>query len=110
MAGIEIKKSVCTYCKGECGVLVHVRDGHLVKVTEDPDWIRKVYPPTKGCPRLKSTMEFFYHPERVNFPLKRAGARGEGKWQRISWGDALDEIAEKLGDIKSRYGAEAIAS
>ncbi|MBI4334308.1 MAG: molybdopterin-dependent oxidoreductase [Chloroflexi bacterium] len=110
MSTIEIKKSVCTFCKGECGVLVHVQDGHLVKVEEDPEWLRKVYPPTRGCPRLKSTAEFFYHPKRVNFPLKRAGERGEGKWKQITWDQAFDEIAEKIDRLKTQFGPEAIAS
>jgi anaerobic selenocysteine-containing dehydrogenase len=50
-----------------------------------------------------------YHPDRVNFPLKRAGERGEGKWQKISWEQALDEVAENLGKVKGKYGAESIA-
>jgi hypothetical protein len=52
--------------------------------------------------------KWLYHPEHLNYPLKRAGARGEGKWQRISWDQALDEIAEKLKSIKAQYGAESL--
>ncbi len=105
----EIKKSVCVWCKAECGVLVHVNDGHLVKAEEDPEWLAKVRPATRGCARLRAAKEWFYHPERVNFPLKRLGERGESKWQRISWEQALDEIADKLKKIKAEHGAEAIA-
>jgi anaerobic selenocysteine-containing dehydrogenase len=104
----EIKKAVCVWCKGECGVLVHVKDGHLVKLEEDPDYGRKVWPATRGCVRFRAAAEFMYHPDRVNFPLKRVGDRGEGKWQRISWDQALDEIAEKLTRVKDKYGAEGI--
>ena len=50
-----------------------------------------------------------YHPDRVNFPLKRAGERGEGKWRRISWEQAFEEIAQQLQMIRDRYGAEAVA-
>jgi anaerobic selenocysteine-containing dehydrogenase len=50
-----------------------------------------------------------YHPDRVNFPLKRAGDRGEGKWQKISWDMAFDEISQKLSDLREKYGAEAVA-
>jgi len=106
---LEIKKSVCVWCKGECGVLVHVEDGRLVKVEEDPGYARKVWPPTKGCPRHQATKEWFYHPDKVNFPLKRVGDKGEGKWQRIPWEQALDEIAEKLKQIKEQYGSEGIS-
>lgn len=106
--GIQIKKGICRWCKGECGVLVYVKDGHLVDVKEDPDFPRKVWPPIKGCVRRRAAKEYFYHPERVNFPVKRAGEKGEGKWQRISWDQALDEIAERLRNIKDKYGGEAI--
>ncbi|MFC2060628.1 molybdopterin-dependent oxidoreductase [Chloroflexota bacterium] len=107
-AGTEIKKSNCVWCKGECGVLVHVKDGRLIGVEPDPDYPRKVWPPTKGCVRRKAAVEYFYHPDRLNFPLKRVGEKGEGKWQRISWEQALDEIADKLKEIINKNGAEAI--
>ena len=109
MSDVKIKKSVCVWCKGECGVLVRVGDGRLVAVEEDPKWPRKVWPPTRACVRLQAAAEWFYHPERLSFPLKRAGEKGEGKWQRIPWDQALDEIAEKLGRIRESYGAEAIS-
>ncbi|MFC2059824.1 molybdopterin-dependent oxidoreductase [Chloroflexota bacterium] len=107
-AGTEIKKSNCVWCKGECGVLVHVKDGRLIGVEPDPDYPRKVWPPTKGCVRRKAAVEYFYHPDRLNFPLKRVGEKGEGKWQRISWEQALDEIADKLKEIINKHGAEAV--
>lgn len=110
MKNVEEKKSICTWCKGECGVIVRVKDNHLVNVIEDPDWPRKVWPATRACVRLKAAREWFYHPERLNFPLKRAGERGEGRWQRVSWDQALDEIAGKIASIKKQYGAEAFSS
>jgi anaerobic selenocysteine-containing dehydrogenase len=61
------------------------------------------------CSRGQLILEHLYHPDRVNFPLKRAGGKGEGKWQRISWDQALDEIASKIGDIKSSFGAESLS-
>ena len=108
-AGEQIKKSICVWCKGECGVLVYVKDEHLVKVEEDPVFPRKVYPATSGCVRRRAAREWFYHPDKVNFPLKRAGKKGEGKWQQIPWEQALDEIAQQLSKIKANYGAEGIA-
>ncbi|MDZ4246136.1 MAG: molybdopterin-dependent oxidoreductase, partial [Dehalococcoidia bacterium] len=107
---IEIKKSVCVWCKGECGVLIGVKDQHMVNAVEDPAWPRKVWPATRACVRLKAAKDWFYHPLRVDYPLKRAGGKGEGKWQTITWDQALDEIADKIGDIKKKYGAEAIGS
>ncbi len=66
----EVKRAVCRWCKGECGVLVHVKDGHLSKALKAPDFPRKVWPPTKGCPPLKAAAQWFYHPTRVNYPSK----------------------------------------
>lgn len=67
------------------------------------------WPPTEACPRFRGAEEFMYHPDRLKFPLKRAGERGEGKWQQISWDRALDEIAGKLGELREKYGAETLA-
>jgi len=105
----EIKRAMCLWCKGLCGVKVHVKDGRLVKLEDDPDLQRTVWPPNKGCIRLKAAAEYFYHPDRLNFPLKRIGEKGEGKWQQISWHQALDEIGDKLKEIINKYGSEAIA-
>ncbi len=105
---VAVKRSVCHWCKGECGVLVHVKDGRLIKLEEDPDWPRKTYPTPNGCGRLRGGLEWFYHPDKLKFPVKRTGERGEGKWQQISWEQALDEIAEKMKEIQDKLGVEAI--
>jgi thiosulfate reductase / polysulfide reductase chain A len=107
---IEIRPTVCFWCKAECGLLAHVRNGELLTLEEDPDWPIKCYPPTKGCVRRKAAAEYFYHPGRINYPMKRTGTRGEGKWQRVSWKDALDEIAGKLTRLRDKYGAETMAA
>jgi anaerobic selenocysteine-containing dehydrogenase len=106
----EVKPTVCFWCKAECGLLAHVQDGRLLKLEEDPEWPIKCYPPTAGCVRRKAATEYLYHPGRVNYPLKRVGERGEGKWQRIEWKDALDEIAEKLDRLRDRYGGETLGA
>ncbi|MBI4330469.1 MAG: molybdopterin-dependent oxidoreductase [Chloroflexi bacterium] len=106
---VEVKKSVCNWCKGECGVLVHVNNGRLVKATNDPDFPEQTWPRSTACLRLKAAREFFYHLDRVNFPLKRAGEKGEGKWRAISWEQALDEIAEGMKKVIRQYGPEALS-
>jgi thiosulfate reductase/polysulfide reductase chain A len=60
------------------------------------------------CIKGATIPEVMYHPDRLLYPLKRTGARGEGKWQRISWDEALDTIAGRLKEIKEKYGPEAI--
>ena len=75
-----ILKSVCRSCHGGCGVNLHVEDGRLVKVEGD-----RASPLNKGrlCPIGTSTLDIVYHPDRLQYPMRRTGARGEGKWERI---------------------------
>ncbi|MDP2744450.1 MAG: molybdopterin-dependent oxidoreductase, partial [Dehalococcoidia bacterium] len=91
---------------------MHTQDGRLLKVTEDPQGPQpKLFSPqVKSCLRARAAAEWFYHPDRLHFPLKRAGAKGEGKWERISWEQALDEIAGKLKELKAKYGPETLAT
>jgi anaerobic selenocysteine-containing dehydrogenase len=101
----QVIKSNCRVCHGGCGVLVHVKDGVITKVEGNPD-----FPTNYGaiCSKGLAVPQLVYHPDRVKYPLKRAGAKGEGKWQRISWDEALDIIAEKYKAIVKEYGPEAI--
>lgn len=98
-------RSICQACHCNCGVLVHIEDGKVVKVTGDPG-----HPMNRGfiCVKGMAQPELLYHPDRLKYPVKRTGERGEGKWQRISWDEALDGIAEKLTEIQGKYGAHSI--
>jgi len=60
------------------------------------------------CIKGATIPDVMYHPDRLLYPMKRRGARGEGKWQRLSWDEALDTIAHNLKSIKEKYGPEAI--
>ena len=104
--GGAILKSVCRGCHGGCGVLLHVRDGVLVKVEGDRD-----SPLNHGrlCPIGTVTTDLVYHPDRLKYPMRRKGERQSGVWERISWDNALDEIAERVLAIREQYGPEAIA-
>lgn len=107
----ETKRAVCEHCHSRCRVLVHSENDRLTGFEEDrsyPLWDR-IFPATRGCARLHGAKEMMYHPDRVNFPLKRAGKKGEGKWITISWEEAIDEIADKLKQVRQKYGAEALA-
>lgn len=103
---VEIIKSVCRSCHGGCGVNLHVQGGRLVKVEGD-----RASPLNHGrlCPIGTSTIDLVYHPDRLQHPMRRTGARGSGQWERISWDEALGEIAGRLQAIKDTHGAEAIA-
>lgn len=102
----RIVKSTCRMCHGVCGTLVHIRDGRVVKVAGDPDC-----PTSNGyiCAKGKASVELLYHPDRLKFPLKRAGEKGENRWQRIGWDEALDTVSSELLRIKRDFGAEFIA-
>ncbi len=103
---VKIIRSACHACYIQCGVLGHVQDGKIVKITGDPE-----NPVTHGstCPKGRNFAEYAHHPDRLKYPMKRVGERGEGRWERISWDQALDEIAEKLNAVKEKYGPLAIA-
>ena len=105
----EKMRWVKTHCArmdhGGCGLLVGVKDNQIVQVKGDPEgFLNRGYTCFKG----KVSHDRLYHPDRLRHPLKRAGARGEGKWHEISWEDALGETAENLLKIKKKYGAPAV--
>jgi len=102
----RIVKSCCNLCYRLCGVLVHTKDGKVVRIEGDPD-----YPANRGalCIKGRAAAEILYHPQRLQYPLRRAGSRGEGKWQRISWDEALEIIANAMNSVKDKYGAESVA-
>jgi len=101
----EIKKTVCAFCSSNCGVLVHVEDGKIVKIEPNKD-----HPLSQGftCERGRLALKWLYHPDQLMYPLKRTGERGEGKWQRITWDQALAEIGDKLNELMAKYGPETL--
>ena len=88
----KIVKTCCRACIHNCGVLAHVRNGRVVKLEGNPE-----YPMSKGalCAKALSGVSALYHPNRNKYPLLRVGKRGENKWRRISWNEAIDIIAKK---------------
>ena len=91
---------------GGCALLVGLKDKKIVRVKGDPDgFLNKGYVCAKGI----ASPDRLTHPDRLKHPLKRAGKRGEGKWERISWKEALNEIAKNLNEIKEKYGAKGVA-
>jgi anaerobic selenocysteine-containing dehydrogenase len=101
---------VKTFCArmdhGGCGLLIHVEDGKIVRVEGDPD-----SPLNQGtmCAKGIAQVERLSHPDRLRYPLKRAGAKGEGRWERISWEGALSTIAQKIQENVDRGEQRAIA-
>ncbi len=102
----QVIRTNCGMCHAGCGILAYVADGKLMKVEGDPDC-----PANKGtlCPRGLAAVQFVYHPDRLKYPMKRAGQRGEGNWERISWEEALDTIAQRIKEIREKDGPLAVA-
>ena len=101
---------VKTHCArmdhGGCALLVGLKDNKMVSVKGDPDgFLNKGYVCIKGL----ASPDKLTHPDRLRYPLKRAGNKGGGKWKRITWPDAIREMADNLNTIKEKYGAKAVA-
>ena len=94
----------CYDCGGRCVLRVHVKDGRAVRVETDEG----EEPQLRACARGRAFRQQVYSRDRLRFPLKRVGSRGEGKFERISWNEALDTVARELVRIKETHGAEAI--
>ncbi len=86
-------------------MLVTMEDGRATQLRGDPD-----HPVTRGflCAKVTRYLEREYSPERLLYPQRRLGAKGEGRFERITWDEALDEIAHRLGSVVRQFGAEAI--
>lgn len=92
-------------CPDTCGVITEVVDGKAVSFRGDPD-----NPVTRGwlCAKVRPYLDHVYHPGRLTHPLRRVGPKGGGKWQRVSWDEAIAEIRDRWTGIIAEYGAEAI--
>ena len=98
-------KSHCRMCHGGCGVLVYTKNGRVEKIAGDPEC-----PINHGtlCSKGLASAQLAYHPDRLTYPVKRLGPKGSGRWERISWDEALDTIAEKLLNYRESFGAESV--
>ena len=102
-----VVRGACPHdCPDTCATLVTVERGRAVRIAGDP-----AHPFTNGflCAKVNRYLERTYHPERLRRPLRRVGRKGVGRFAPVSWDEALDEIAGRLGDVaRSADGPEAI--
>lgn len=104
------RKTTLNSCAGEgchagCIHLTHVEDGKITKLE------KLTYPDGEQdllCLKGQAGARWPYHTDRLKYPLKRVGQRGKGKWERITWEQALDEIADKITKIRDKYGPAAV--
>src|SRR5437879_2156934 len=95
-AGEAIVISTCGHnCGGRCVVNAHVKDDRIVHISTDPRPWNAEHPPLAACARGVGQIERTYHPDRLKYPLRRTGPRGSGQFERISWDEALDEVARQ---------------
>ncbi len=103
-----MSEKIRTYCamsKSRCGVVATVEDGRFVRL--EPD----VEHPNRGiCIKGQAAPELVYDPQRLRYPLKRTTPKDDPdpRWQRVGWDEAMAEIAERLGALRDRYGAESV--
>jgi len=99
-------RTVCPFdCPDTCGLLVEVENGLALRVTGDPD-----HPVTRGllCAKMTGYERTVHSPRRLTTPLCRVGAKGEGHFEPISWGEAISTICSRWVELISEYGAESI--
>lgn len=96
----------CEMCIWRCGVMAEVADGKLLKLQGNPN-----HPLTKGklCARGNAGVALLNDPDRLKYPQIRIGERGEGKFKRVGWDEALDYFASRLAELKKKYGPESVA-
>src|SRR4030042_1388939 len=99
-----VKTACSSHCGGRCLLEVHVRDGVITRIETD----RGEEPQLRACRRCRAYRQRVYDPDRLKFPMRRVGKRGEGKFERISWDEALDTVAKELMRVRDKYGPSAI--
>src|SRR5450631_3345020 len=102
----EIRRSVCALdCPDCCSLLINVENGRGSKLRGDP-----AHPVTRGflCGKVAQYLEREYSPGRLLYPQRRVGAKGEGRFERISWDQALDTMASRLRAAAEEFGPESI--
>jgi anaerobic selenocysteine-containing dehydrogenase len=95
---------LCRMCAQCCPLMGHVRDGRLIRVEANPNT-----PYAGACGRARAAVAALYNPNRIKTPLIRTGERGEGKYRKASWDEALDMVAKKLKDLRAAGEARTVA-
>ena len=99
-----INTGCCHDCGGRCTLKAHVKDGKIIRFETD----NGEDPQLRACLRGRAYRQKVYHPDRLKYPMRRTGERGEGKFEKISWDEALSKVASKMKEIKEKYGNSSI--
>ena len=106
----EKKPTNCHYCGYCCAFIATVEDGRVVDLEPDPTRYPYDARILAGCRRWRMNLAALDGADRVNYPLKRVGERGSNQWERVSWDEALDEIAQRLSELRDQHGPGVLAS
>jgi anaerobic dimethyl sulfoxide reductase subunit A len=103
---VKIVRTTSTFdCGGRCPIKLHVKDNRILRIEGDdiaePEQLRT-------CLRCRAFRQYVHHPQRLMYPQKRIGERGDGKFERISWDEALETLAGQLTRVKETYGNQGI--
>lgn len=98
--------TICQQCPGGCGVRVKLVEGKAINIEGN-----SLYPINRGgiCPKGITGLQALYDPDRLKGPMKRVGGRGSGSWQRLSWEEAVQELATRLTALRERGEAHTVA-
>lgn len=100
-SGEEIVTTTCaSHCGGSCILKLHLKDGVITRIETDEG----EEPQLRACLRGRAYRQRLYAPDRLLYPLKRTGQRGEGEFKRISWDEALDSVAGEIIRVRDNYG------
>jgi len=105
-AGIEVRPTICSICNpgSHCGVDAYVKNGRIIKVKGSVE----THNAGTLCVKGAAGRQYVYHPDRLTTPLIRAGERGEGRFEPVSWKEALDLVSRRLTAIKAETGPESV--
>lgn len=107
---VECKPTNCHYCGYCCAFLATVQDDRVIDLVPDPSRYPYDERILAGCRRWRMNLDALDGADRVNYPLRRVGERGSGQWERVSWDEALDDIASRLHVLAEEHGPETLAS
>jgi anaerobic dimethyl sulfoxide reductase subunit A len=106
--GAVVVPTGCAHnCGGHCVLKAWVKDGRIVRITGDDRPDLPGDPQLRACPRGRAYRRRVYHPDRLQYPMRRVGERGEGRFERISWDEAITAVAEAMTRVEARHGNAA---
>src|ERR1700730_3837888 len=99
---VREQRSLCRFCAGVCGVIVHTRGDQVIRVTGD-----KEHPISRGylCPKGRALGHWHHHPDRLDYPLIR---RSGDEQHRVSWNECLEDLSGRLSALITRYGPASV--